>query len=114
MRAGIDLRGRFDEPAHGVQAILTVSKKTLADLREKLASRKATRVPATSAPAAKGLAAKAPAARDCPKCGHSNDADAKFCDSCGGGLDSQACSACVANGAQAKFCKGCGKPLAVT
>ena len=47
----------------------------------------------------------------CPHCGHSNDADAKFCDECGSAM-SKACPACgESNDADAKFCNACGAAL---
>jgi len=49
----------------------------------------------------------------CPSCSTANDADARFCDNCGGALSTDVeCSACGEdNDADAKFCKSCGKPL---
>ena len=47
----------------------------------------------------------------CPACGHHNDADSRFCNSCGKPLN-RACPSCGAdNGADATFCDGCGAPL---
>jgi len=47
----------------------------------------------------------------CPKCGHGNDADAKFCDECGTAL-ARTCPKCgKANDADAKFCDECGAPV---
>lgn len=47
----------------------------------------------------------------CPKCGHGNDTDAKFCDECGTAL-ARACPKCgKANDADAKFCDDCGVRL---
>jgi hypothetical protein len=51
------------------------------------------------------------AERVCPSCGHHNDADSQFCNSCGKPLN-RTCPACgAANDADARFCDGCGKPL---
>jgi hypothetical protein len=49
----------------------------------------------------------------CPKCERANDADAKFCDSCGEAIPSEIrCPSCsVLNDAAAKFCDSCGVPL---
>ncbi|HEX2141652.1 MAG TPA: zinc ribbon domain-containing protein [Candidatus Limnocylindria bacterium] len=50
-------------------------------------------------------------AQECVSCGARNDADSRFCDSCGKPL-SRACPSCAAqNDADARFCDGCGKPL---
>ena len=47
----------------------------------------------------------------CSACGHSNDANAKFCDECGAVL-SKLCPACAKrNDGDAKFCSGCGSRL---
>jgi hypothetical protein len=47
----------------------------------------------------------------CASCGAENDADSRFCDSCGKPL-SRACASCGAeNDADARFCDGCGQPL---
>jgi membrane protease subunit (stomatin/prohibitin family) len=47
----------------------------------------------------------------CPKCGQSNDADAKFCRNCGTGLGT-ACPSCGhLNEAEASFCDTCGKAI---
>ena len=47
----------------------------------------------------------------CPKCGHANDTDAKFCDECGTALQ-RACPKCGdVNAADAKFCDDCGTQL---
>ena len=49
----------------------------------------------------------------CAKCGHGNDADAKFCDDCGTPIRaSLACLACeTENDVSAKFCDNCGRSL---
>lgn len=53
-----------------------------------------------------------PASVICAKCGTSNQAHAKFCDSCGAPL-SVACPSCHhVNAPDATFCNECGKPLA--
>ncbi len=45
---------------------------------------------------------------NCSACGHSNDANAKFCDECGAALI-KLCPACgKRNEGDAKFCNGCG------
>jgi rRNA maturation endonuclease Nob1 len=47
----------------------------------------------------------------CPACGEANDADAKFCKSCGKPL-TKTCSACrEVNDADATFCDSCGSRL---
>ena len=47
----------------------------------------------------------------CRACGHTNDADAKFCRNCGASL-AASCPACGhANAPDAKFCDDCGKSL---
>lgn len=47
----------------------------------------------------------------CSSCGHSNDANAKFCDECGAAL-SKLCPSCAKrNDGDAKFCSGCGSLL---
>jgi Double zinc ribbon len=47
----------------------------------------------------------------CPKCGHRDDADAKFCDECGSPL-AKACPSCGrVNDRDAKFCANCGSGL---
>jgi predicted amidophosphoribosyltransferase len=52
------------------------------------------------------------AERVCAACGHRNDADSRFCNSCGKPL-SRSCPSCGAdNDAGAQFCDSCGKPLA--
>jgi hypothetical protein len=44
----------------------------------------------------------------CPKCGHANDDEAKFCDECGTAM-SKSCSSCgEVNDGDAKFCNACG------
>jgi len=50
----------------------------------------------------------------CPKCGKTNDADAKFCSECGAAVGkSKVCPACKEmNDAGAKFCDNCGKAIA--
>lgn len=49
--------------------------------------------------------------RVCASCGHHNDADSRFCNSCGKPL-SRTCASCGAeNDPNAKFCDGCGAPL---
>jgi hypothetical protein len=54
-----------------------------------------------------GMSGAATTAR-CPKCGHSNDTDAKFCDECGSAL-LKTCPACgESNDGDAKFCDACG------
>lgn len=48
----------------------------------------------------------------CPKCGHPNDADAKFCDECGASV-STVCPSCgQVNDHDAKFCCNCGSKRA--
>ncbi|MBT7167155.1 MAG: zinc-ribbon domain-containing protein [Victivallales bacterium] len=48
----------------------------------------------------------------CPSCGESNEANAKFCKSCGVPM-AKACGACgEANDPDAKFCDNCGGKLA--
>ncbi|MCX6834557.1 MAG: zinc ribbon domain-containing protein [candidate division Zixibacteria bacterium] len=47
---------------------------------------------AVAAGLTQGVAGTGKIAR-CPKCGHSNDADAKFCDECGASV-STACPSC--------------------
>ena len=45
---------------------------------------------------------------NCPKCGHANDTDAKFCDECGAAM-SKSCSSCgKVNDGDAQFCSACG------
>lgn len=53
------------------------------------------------------------AARACPGCGEANDADAKFCDSCGKPLPGEVvCAQCSQpNDSDAKFCDNCGAAL---
>ena len=52
------------------------------------------------------------AERVCAACGHRNDADSRFCNSCGKPL-ARTCPSCGAdNDANAQFCDSCGKPLA--
>ena len=47
----------------------------------------------------------------CAACGHHNDVDSRFCDSCGKPL-SRTCASCgAANDADARFCDSCGQPL---
>src|SRR5262245_52071462 len=47
----------------------------------------------------------------CPQCGHENPADARFCNGCGGRLQS-ICAGCgQANPPASRFCNGCGQPL---
>lgn len=48
----------------------------------------------------------------CPKCGHLNDTDAKFCDECGASI-STVCPSCgQVNDHDAKFCCNCGSKRA--
>jgi hypothetical protein len=49
----------------------------------------------------------------CVKCNESNNADSKFCKSCGATLpQAKACPACQAtNDANAKFCDQCGRTI---
>lgn len=51
---------------------------------------------------------------DCSRCGHSNDADARFCSDCGESMTSvRVCSSCrAANDQTAAFCDQCGQSLA--
>ena len=92
--------------AEQARTIVTLGKRTLADLQQRVAKRDA--APVRAQPAT----APAPAPRACPKCDHSNDRDAKFCESCGLALASRVCSACgVTSSAEATFCKGCGKQV---
>lgn len=63
---------------------------------------------------AAGLAAgagNAGLAASCPKCGGSNDANAKFCKQCGSPLSTTCPSCGRANDADAKFCDHCGAGL---
>ena len=83
--------------ADQARTIVTLSKQTLADLRERLAPRRP---------------ANAPTTRDCPGCRRSNDADAKFCESCGVPLGSRTCSCGAVSSPEATFCKGCGQRFA--
>jgi predicted amidophosphoribosyltransferase len=47
----------------------------------------------------------------CASCGHHNDADSHFCNSCGKPLG-RTCPSCGAeNDSGARFCDGCGAPL---
>lgn len=47
----------------------------------------------------------------CPACGADNEANAKFCDQCGGAL-ARACRKCgETNDADARFCDACGTKL---
>ncbi len=49
---------------------------------------------------------------DCPNCGRSNPADARFCHACGAALG-PVCPACgAAVPTEARFCQSCGGPLA--
>ena len=47
---------------------------------------------------------------ECPKCQHANDAQAKFCDQCGGQLaTAKNCRSCsTKNDGSARFCNSCG------
>jgi Double zinc ribbon len=47
----------------------------------------------------------------CPTCGASNDADARFCDSCGKPLSARCASCGAANDPDARFCDACGAAL---
>lgn len=48
----------------------------------------------------------------CPACGAMNNAEAKFCSTCGKKLESAVCHNCGAiNGAETKFCSKCGHKL---
>jgi class 3 adenylate cyclase/tetratricopeptide (TPR) repeat protein len=48
----------------------------------------------------------------CPRCGHDNRVDRRFCGQCGTAL-ALSCAACgFSNDPGEKFCGGCGKPLA--
>ena len=48
---------------------------------------------------------------NCSACGHSNDANASFCDECGAVI-SKTCPSCSErNDGDAKFCDGCGNRL---
>jgi predicted ATPase/class 3 adenylate cyclase len=50
-------------------------------------------------------------AADCPTCGHTNPASAKFCNGCGAALVGN-CPACgTSNAPLARFCSECGQPL---
>src|SRR4051794_10837107 len=52
--------------------------------------------------------------RTCASCGTDNEADARFCDGCGGSLG-RVCGTCgVAARATARFCRDCGAALDVT
>jgi len=52
-----------------------------------------------------------PGEKVCAACGHHNDADAQFCNSCGKSLG-LTCRSCGAeNASDARFCDGCGAPL---
>lgn len=47
----------------------------------------------------------------CPKCGHANDHDSKFCDECGTPM-SRSCPSCgQQNDGDAKFCDNCGSKM---
>ena len=54
------------------------------------------------------------AAAACPSCGATNDADARFCDSCGKPLSVQCDSCGATNDADARFCDGCAAALPTT
>ncbi len=61
-----------------------------------------------------GLAGEADASsRACPACGTTNDADARFCDDCGGSMPvARDCHSCgEPNDATARFCDACGEAL---
>ncbi|GAY17506.1 AAA family ATPase [Mycobacterium sp. shizuoka-1] len=50
-------------------------------------------------------------AHTCASCGTVNEADARFCESCGAALQ-RSCGACgIAASATARFCRACGTPL---
>jgi hypothetical protein len=94
--------------AERARTIVTLGKQTLDGLHEKLGKRK----PAPAPGVTPAKPTSVPASRACSKCGAANDADAKFCESCGLSFAARACSSCnAANKADAKFCKACGKPL---
>ena len=47
----------------------------------------------------------------CPQCSHENPAAARFCNGCGGRLET-VCTGCgQANPPASRFCNGCGQPL---
>ena len=50
---------------------------------------------------------------ECPECQHANDAEARFCDQCGGQMVTRkTCSSCsTTNNASARFCDQCGSPM---
>ena len=48
----------------------------------------------------------------CPACGHTNDASARFCNSCGLRIDSVCPSCGAANAAGSRFCGECGRDMA--
>lgn len=48
----------------------------------------------------------------CPACGHTNDADARFCNSCGRRIDSVCPSCGASNAAGSRFCGACGHDMA--
>ncbi len=51
---------------------------------------------------------------NCSACGHTNDANARFCDECGVVI-SKTCPSCgERNGGDAKFCDGCGNRFEAT
>jgi uncharacterized membrane protein len=61
------------------------------------------------ADAVRGSLARQP--RACPSCAAANDANARFCDSCGTQLSSTCPSCRTTNDSDAKFCDSCGHSL---
>lgn len=50
----------------------------------------------------------------CLRCNHPNDADARYCSTCGAGLFRRFCPQChTINGAESHFCQACGHSLPV-
>ncbi len=48
----------------------------------------------------------------CPACGHTNDAESRFCNSCGSRVDGVCPSCGAANAAGSRFCGECGRDMA--
>ncbi len=91
--------------------VAPVGKDTFNYLAEGTKGGVQTLATAVGAGLTKGMAGTDGAA-PCPKCGHSNNADAKFCDECGASI-STACPSCgQVNDHDAKFCCNCGSKLA--
>jgi class 3 adenylate cyclase len=47
----------------------------------------------------------------CPQCSHENPAGARFCNGCGGRLETVCATCRQANPPASRFCNGCGQPL---